>query len=50
MLYDVNGKLIKQGQITPGINNIDINNISAGMHLVYFTDGKQKWIEKLIKR
>ena len=50
MLYDVNGKLIKQGQITNGINNIDISNISAGMHLVYFTDGKQNWIEKFIKR
>jgi hypothetical protein len=49
-LYDVNGKLIKQGQITNGINNIDIANISAGMHLVYFTDGKQNSVEKLIKR
>ena len=50
MLYDVNGKLIKQGQITNGMNNIDINNVSAGIHLVYFTDGKQNWIEKFIKR
>ena len=49
-LYDVNGKLIKQGQITNGINNIDIGNISAGLHLVYFSDGKQNSVEKLIKR
>ena len=50
LLFDINGKEIQKGQIISGINKIVINNLARGMHLLRFSDGKQNWIEKLIRQ
>ena len=33
-IFDCNGKVINRGQLTNGINNININNIIAGMYMI----------------
>jgi hypothetical protein len=50
LLYDINGKEIKKGKIINGINKIEINNLARGMHMLRFTDGKNYWVEKLIRQ
>jgi hypothetical protein len=46
---DINGKLIKIETLANGLNNIKLNNITAGMYTVKIVHGNSSITEKLIK-
>ena len=47
-IYDFNGKIIRKGLLTNGLNTIDGANITKGMYLIRFTSDAGQWIDKLI--
>jgi hypothetical protein len=49
-IYDFNGKTVRKGQLTNGLNNIDASAITSGMYLVRFSNDTGQWIEKLVRQ
>ncbi len=50
MIIDMNGRLLIQGKLVNGINNINVTNMPAGMYLVRFRDNELQWTDKFIRQ
>lgn len=48
MIYDLGGKIIRQGQLTNGYNSINTAGVKGGMYMVRFTGGADQWTDKLV--
>jgi hypothetical protein len=49
-LYDLNGKILLRGQLSPGINNLPAGNLNSGMYMIRFSKGTAQWTEKLVRQ
>jgi hypothetical protein len=49
-LFDVSGKLLGNGIIKTGFNNIEVKNTAKGILFLQLADGVNGWTEKLIKQ
>lgn len=49
ILCDMSGKILGKGQLTAGMNTITAD-LASGMYLVRFSDDKQEWTDKLIRK
>jgi Bacterial pre-peptidase C-terminal domain/Secretion system C-terminal sorting domain len=49
-IYDFNGKTVRKGQLTIGLNNVDASTITNGMYLVQFANDTEQWIDKLVRQ
>ena len=49
-IYDFNGKIVRKGLLTNGLNNIDASNIFNGMYLIRFTSDNGQWVDKLVRQ
>ncbi|MFN4285406.1 MAG: T9SS type A sorting domain-containing protein [Lacibacter sp.] len=49
-LVDMNGRLLKNGKTTAGMNHIAMNNLSSGTYLLQVIDGTEITTEKIIRR
>lgn len=47
-IYNVIGGLVKQGNITTGINTIDVSNVASGIYVVRMTNGNQVSSQKIV--
>ena len=48
-IYDFNGKTVRKGQLTNGLNNIDATAITGGMYMIRFANNTEQWIDKLVR-
>ena len=49
-IFEMNGKMLKKGKLSPGMNTIPAGSIINGMYLINFSDGNAEWTEKLVKQ
>ena len=49
-ICDVNGRILKKGKLSNGMNAISTASMINGMYLISFTDGSDQWTEKLVKQ
>lgn len=49
-VYDFNGKTIRRGQLTNGLNTIDATGIVTGMYMIRFVNASEEWSEKLVRQ
>jgi hypothetical protein len=50
MILDVNGKILDNGKLVIGINNINARGMTSGMYLIRFADNNQQWTDKFIRQ
>lgn len=48
MLYDLNGKIIRKGQLSNGYNTINTSGVLSGMYIVRFADETEEWTDKIM--
>ena len=48
-ILDLNGKLLKKGQLSNGMNIISASSMINGMYLIRFFDKDDQWTEKFVK-
>ncbi|MCX6317680.1 MAG: T9SS type A sorting domain-containing protein [Bacteroidetes bacterium] len=48
MIYDLNGKTIRKGQLTNGYNTINTAGVTGGMYMIRYTGSTEQWTDKLI--
>jgi len=48
-IFDLNGKLLKKGQLSNGMNIISAGSMINGMYLIRFFDKDDQWTEKFVK-
>jgi hypothetical protein len=49
-ILDMNGRAISKGNLTNGTNTISASNMFNGMYIIRFEDGRNQWIEKMIRQ
>jgi hypothetical protein len=49
-ICDMNGKILRQGRLSNGMNSIAVDKMINGMYLIRFSDGNDQWTEKLVKQ
>ena len=49
-IYDFNGKTVRKGVLTNGLNNIDASAISNGVYMVRFANSDSQWIDKFVRQ
>jgi hypothetical protein len=49
-IFDMNGKMLKKGKLSNGMNTISTGGMINGMYLLRFSDGYDQWTEKLVKQ
>ena len=49
-IFDMNGKVLKKGKLSNGMNTISAGGMINGMYLLRFSDGNDQWTEKLVKQ
>ena len=49
-IYDLNGKTLVQGTLATGSRIISTGSITSGMYIVRFSNGKEQWMEKLVRQ
>ena len=49
-LLDLNGRVIKKGKLSNGMNLINAGGLINGMYLIRFNDNEQQWTDRLIKQ
>lgn len=49
-ILDLNGQTLAAGQLTNGINHIEIRHMTAGIYFVRFTGNDQQWTDKLVRQ
>jgi len=47
-IYNINGRLLKQGKLLQGINTLNIKNIRRGIYFIRITDKQMELTKKLI--
>jgi hypothetical protein len=50
MIIDMNGRMIRQGHLNNGINNVDANAMTPGMYMIQFTGNGEQWTDKLLRQ
>jgi hypothetical protein len=50
MIIDLNGKAIRTGLLSNGVNHLDASGLSRGMYVVRFTGNNQQWTDKLLRQ
>ena len=48
-IYEFDGKTVNKGQITNGLNSINISAINGGMYIIRFANGNEQWTDKFVK-
>ncbi|MEY3085947.1 MAG: hypothetical protein RL037_2166, partial [Bacteroidota bacterium] len=48
-VMSLNGQFISTSNITNGLQYIDLNSKSSGLHFLYISDGSSTTIKKIIK-
>jgi hypothetical protein len=48
MVYDLSGKVVRQGQLSNGYTTINTSGITGGMYIISFAGVAEKWTDKLI--
>ena len=49
-IFDGTGKAISRGQLINGMNNVNINNIIAGVYMIRFEGNNQQWTDKILRQ
>jgi len=49
-ILDMNGKILRKGKLSNGMNSIAAGSMISGMYLIRFSDGEDQWTEKLVKQ
>lgn len=49
-IFDMNGKILKKGKLSNGVNAIPAGSMISGMYLISFSDGNDRWTEKFVKQ
>lgn len=49
-ISDLHGKIIRQGNLVSGINNITAVNLIGGLYIIRFWDQQQQWSGKLLRQ
>ncbi|RYY60901.1 MAG: T9SS type A sorting domain-containing protein [Chitinophagaceae bacterium] len=49
-VIDFNGRVMKQGQLANGINEVNASGLSAGMYVIRFDGNDQQWTEKFVRQ
>lgn len=49
-IIDMNGKMIRSGRLSNGVNTIQSGDILPGMYFIRFNDNTQQWTDKLVKQ
>jgi Metallo-peptidase family M12B Reprolysin-like len=49
-VIDQSGRLLSKGRVEKGYSSVNIGNIYDGIYIIRFSDGKQQWSEKFIKK
>jgi hypothetical protein len=49
-IIDLNGKTIRTGLLSNGVNHLDATGMSRGMYVVRFTGDGQQWTDKLLRQ
>jgi hypothetical protein len=48
LIYDLNGKTIRKGQLTNGYNTISTSGVTGGMYMIRYAGENEQWTDKLI--
>jgi hypothetical protein len=49
-IIDLNGKTIRTGLLSNGVNHLDATGMSRGMYLVRFAGNSEQWTDKLLRQ
>ena len=49
-LMDLNGRVLRKGNLVNGINTIDAGNLINGMYIIKFADNEQQWTDKIVRQ
>lgn len=49
-IFDMNGKMLKSGRLSNGLNAISTDSMISGMYVIRFSDGYDQWTEKFVKQ
>jgi hypothetical protein len=49
-IIDLNGKIIRTGLLSAGVNQLDASAMSRGMYVVRFNGNEQQWTDKLLRQ
>ncbi len=49
-LFDLSGRMVLQTTLTPGVNNMNLQNLTSGCYLMKITDDKVVTTKKLVIR
>jgi hypothetical protein len=49
-LIDLTGKMIRNGKIVSGVNNIDMTNVMPGVYIMRYMDNNRQWTDKLLRQ
>jgi hypothetical protein len=49
-IIDLNGKTIRTGLLSTGVNRLDASGMSRGMYVIRFTGNNQQWTDKLLRQ
>jgi hypothetical protein len=50
VIFDMNGKILKKGKLSNGMNAISAAGMINGMYIIRFSNGINQWTEKLAKQ
>jgi hypothetical protein len=48
LIYDLNGKTIRKGQLSNGYNTISTAGVTGGMYMIRYAGENEQWTDKLI--
>ncbi|MET0637029.1 MAG: zinc-dependent metalloprotease [Chitinophagaceae bacterium] len=49
-IIDFNGRIVRQGQLSNGMNEVSASGMGAGMYVIRFEGNNQQWTEKLVRQ
>lgn len=49
-IFDMNGRMLKEGRLSKGLNTLPAGSMISAMYLISFSDGYDRWTEKLVKQ
>jgi hypothetical protein len=49
-IFDMNGKILRKGKLSNGMNAVPAGTMINGMYLISFSGGNDQWTEKFVKQ
>jgi len=49
-VVDFNGRIIRQGKLSNGMNEVNASALTAGMYVIRFDGNDQQWTEKFVRQ